>query len=286
MASRDAKAARSSPSARSLCAATSLAARARASAAGAPASVAAVTSPSSPRSTTARIWSVSAALGSPPRATASPARRSAGIGPERGLHPRLPRVVGRERHEVGLGEVAVVVGFFLGAQRLGAPRRLVPVPSLLLDGAPRLEDRDLPGGLVLDRSTQRAQRVEVLHLASGAECSGPRGPDRDVGVDSHGALLHAAVGRARRHQDAPQLGGIGAGLGGRADVGLAHDLDQWHPRSVVVDQRVVRRVDPTARAHMRELARVLLHVGPRHPDPGAVGQLEPPSECSAAGRTG
>ena len=41
--------------------------------------------------------------------------------------------VRHEGREIGLGEVAVVVGLLLGAQRVGAPVRLVPVPGLLYD---------------------------------------------------------------------------------------------------------------------------------------------------------
>ena len=47
------------------------------------------------------------------------------------------------------------------------------------------------------------------------------------------------------------------------------------PGAVVVDQRVVGGVDAPARPDVGELARVLLHVGPRHADPEPVGQLEP-----------
>ena len=123
---------------------------------------------------------------------------------------------------------------------------LVPVPGLLDHGVAAFEEGDLPGRLVLDGPGQRAQRVEVLDLTAGPERRPPPGRDRDVGVDPHRALLHAAVGGARGHQDPPQLGRVGAGLRGRAHVGLADDLDQRHAGAVVVDQGVVGRVDAAA----------------------------------------
>ena len=79
-----------------------------------------------------------------------PARRPAGdAGPTASGRarppPGPPRRVGRQRDQVGLGEVAVVVRLLLGAHRLGAPRRFVPVPRLLVDRATGLEHGDLPG---------------------------------------------------------------------------------------------------------------------------------------------
>ena len=88
-----------------------------------------------------------------------------------------PRRVGRQRHEVGLGEVAVVVGVLLRAERVGAAVVLVPVARLLADDLPVAEQHDLPARLVLDRTAERAHRVEVLDLATSAEGSPGRRTD-------------------------------------------------------------------------------------------------------------
>ena len=57
----------------------------------------------------------------------------------------------RDRHEIGLGEVAVVVRLFLRAARDRAAAVFVPVPRLLHDPLAGLDQRRLPFGLVLDR---------------------------------------------------------------------------------------------------------------------------------------
>ena len=52
-----------------------------------------------------------------------------------------PLARGRDRDEVRLGEVAVVLGLLLDAARGGQPGVLVPVPGLLDDRAARGEQR-------------------------------------------------------------------------------------------------------------------------------------------------
>ena len=193
-----------------------------------------------------------------------------GHGAEFGPHPLLPRRVGCQRYQVRFGEVAVVVGLLFGAHGVGPPGRLVPVPGLLVHGAAGLEKGDLARRLVLDRPSQRTERIQVLDLATGAERLGAGRADRDVGVHPHRTFLHAAVGGTRRHEDPPQLAGVRPRLGDRPDVGLADDFDQRDARPVVVHQRVQGRVDAATRPDMRQLARVLLHVGPRHAHPEPV----------------
>ena len=60
----------------------------------------------------------------------------------------------------------------------------------------------------------------------------------DVGVDPQAAFLHVAVGDAQVVQQQLQLGEIGLGLGGRAQVGLADDLQQRRAGAVQVDAAV------------------------------------------------
>ena len=67
-----------------------------------------------------------------------------------GVDAHDPVVVWRKRHKVGLGEVAVVLGLLLRAQRAGAAGRLVPVPGLLAHALARFQQLDLPPDLVVD----------------------------------------------------------------------------------------------------------------------------------------
>ena len=180
---------------------------------------------------------------------------------------------GVERDEVGLGEVAVVVGVLLHPEGAGAAGGLVPVAGLLADGLARLEQVDLAERLVVDGPAERAQRVEVLDLAAGAP--GLAGAvDRHVGVDPHRPLLHLGVGHAGGQEDRAQLDGVLLGLLGGAHVGLGHDLDQRDAGAVVVDEAVAGVVDATAAADVVELAGVLLDVGPGDADPQARRQVE------------
>ena len=210
-----------------------------------------------------------------PVASARRARRAEGSGGSAALIRSTHVVVGHQGHQVRLEEVAVVVGVFLGPQGVRAAVALVPVAGLLADLLARLEQVDLPAGLVVDGPAEGAQRVEVLDLAPRAvRLAGT--VHAHVGVHPHRALLHLGVGRADGEEDQAQLVDVAAGLLAAADVRAAHDLDERHAGAVEVDQRLVAAVDPPAGpADVGRLAGVLLEVGPLDADPGAVGQVEP-----------
>ena len=163
-------------------------------------------------------------------------------------------------HQIGLREVPVVVRLLLGAEFVGATLVLVPVAGLLLDSVTGGDEVNLTSGLVDDCSSQRAQRVDVLHLAAGSQLGIAHGPDRHVAVHPHRSLLHLSVRRADGHQNRPKLADVGTGVLSRTQVGSAHDLNEWNASPVVVDQRVAGLVDPTATTHVRALASVLLEV--------------------------
>ena len=140
-----------------------------------------------------------------------------------------------QRQQVGIGEVAVVVRFLLGAH--GARLALVGVeqPRFLIDPAAVFQNVDLPAGLHLDRLADEADRVDVLDLAARAELAAGLAHG-DVHVGAQVALLHVAVAGAEIAHDAAQLGHVGLGLLGRAHVGLGHDLHQRHARAIEIDQ--------------------------------------------------
>ena len=101
--------------------------------------------------------------------------------------------------------------------------------------AAAVQQLDLPVDLVLDRLLQVAEGVDVLHLRLGAERLLPTRAHRDVGVAAQAALFHVAVVDAEPHQDVAQAREELGRLGGRAHVGLRHDLDERHAAAVVVD---------------------------------------------------
>jgi hypothetical protein len=83
------------------------------------------------------------------------------------------------------------------------------------------------------------------------------GSQRDVRVAAEVAALHVRVGDLDVAQDRAQGAQVGGGLGGRAQIRLAHDLEQRHAGAVEID---VGRVAADHRRIVDRLARVLLHV--------------------------
>jgi hypothetical protein len=86
-----------------------------------------------------------------------------------GLHRIDPGRRNLQRQQVGVGEVAVVVGVFLGAHGAGLAGVRIEQHGGLVDAAAVLDRLDLPLRLVLDRLLQEAEGVEVLDLAPRAQ---------------------------------------------------------------------------------------------------------------------
>ena len=85
------------------------------------------------------------------------------------------------------------------------------------------------------------KRIELTFLISQRVPSlSPGLPHRDVDVGAQVALLHVAVAGAEIAQDGPELGDVGLGLLGRAQVRLGDDLHQRHAGAVEIDQGVLR----------------------------------------------
>ena len=108
-----------------------------------------------------------------PTAACSRARFSCGGSGSVALSSLDPLAARRHRHQVGLGEVAVVLGVGLLPATGRDAGVLVPVPGLLQDRAAAGEDRGVPLHLVARGPLDRAQRVDVLGLGAGAERSAP-----------------------------------------------------------------------------------------------------------------
>jgi hypothetical protein len=137
-------------------------------------------------------------------------------------------------NQVRLGEIAVVVGLFLGAHGLGLVLGHVPEAGLLDHPFTFLNDGDLTLDLILDGLFGETEAVHVLDLGLGAELLGALRADRDVRVAPQGAFLHVAVRNADVEQDVPEGGQISMGLVRAADIRLGDDLDQGNAAAVVV----------------------------------------------------
>jgi hypothetical protein len=66
------------------------------------------------------------------------------------LHGFKEGRIGAEYREVRLGEVAVILGVFLGPHGHGLVPVLIPEPGLLDHGLPRVQHLPLPGNLVVE----------------------------------------------------------------------------------------------------------------------------------------
>ena len=128
--------------------------------------------------------------------------------------------------EIGIREVAIVVRFFLAAHR---PRLFaigIVEPRLLHDFAAAFDELDLPRGFDLDGLLDEAERVQVLELRARAELGLAAPAHRDVRVAAERAFLHVAVADLEVADERVNLAHVGAGFGGRAQIGRGDDLEQ------------------------------------------------------------
>ena len=139
-----------------------------------------------------------------------------------------------------------------------------------------LEQLDLACDLVVDGSPERAQRVQVLDLAAGAELGRrrPAAPRRWRRPAATPPPSGRRTPRWRRGSRAARRRSARACSAERMS-GSRDDLDERHAGAVVVDERVVGVVDPAAAADVGRLAGVLFDVRAHDADADAVGQVEP-----------
>ena len=139
-----------------------------------------------------------------------------------------------QRQQVGIGEVAIVVRVFLGAQRPRLALGRLELARLLHDPAAAFDHLDLATCFELDGLLHEADRVHVLDLAARAQFSA-RLAHRDVDVATHGAFVHVAVAGAEIAHDRAQLGQVRRRLVGGTHVGLADDFHERHSGAIEVD---------------------------------------------------
>ena len=132
--------------------------------------------------------------------------------------------------------------------------------------------------VISDGALDRRERVHVLDFGFRTELGLTRWPDADVGVDAQASLLHAHVAHIEVLQDLLESPEIRARIGGRADVGLAHYLDQRNTGPIEVDGGGARI------AVVNRLARVFLHMQARDSDFDVGPLFCPPDQNRSAAR--
>ena len=190
-----------------------------------------------------------------------------------GLDAIAPSLVRCQVHQVGLTEVAIVLGLLLHAKRGGLAAVFIPVASLLANLAAVFEYFDLTKGLVLNGALETAQRVQVLDFAPCAK-GGVGLANRHVGVNAKRSLFHASIRRTNRNQNRAQFSDVVARLLRGTNVGTRNNLHERNTRSVVVHEGTVRSMDATRRPEVGRLAGVFFHMGPLDGDAESVGQRQ------------
>jgi len=164
--------------------------------------------------------------------------------------------------EVGVGEVAVIVGLFLVALVDGDLAGVVPaVGGFSAEGAgfePLVElALDFVGGGLFEDG----EAVEVFDLGNGGFVDGAGlvgDVEVDVRLESHVAHLHVALGDAEVLDDFLELLREGGDLFGGGEVGFGDDFEEGGSGAVEIDDGVVDGV--AAGGFVEELSGVFFEV--------------------------
>ena len=144
-------------------------------------------------------------------------------------------LVDLDGQQIRIWEVAIVVGFFLGAHRPRLAAIRIVQPRLLHDLAAALQQFDLPRDLEVDGFLHEAERVEVLDLGARAELFRTVLPHRHIRVAAERSLLHIAVADRKITHQRMDLLQVGDRFLGRAHRRLRDDLDQRRTGPIQVD---------------------------------------------------
>src|SRR5690606_28246648 len=144
-------------------------------------------------------------------------------------------IVERDRQQVGIRKVAIVVRFFLRAQRARLALVWVVEARFLPNRPAAFEHVDLPRDFIIDRSLDEPERVEILDLATGTELLLARRPHRHVRIAAERAFLHVAVADLEIAHERVDLLHVRHRLFGGTHVGLGYDFEQRRTRAVQID---------------------------------------------------
>ncbi len=159
------------------------------------------------------------------------------------------------RQQVRAREVAVIVGFFLGAHAARLVSVRIIQAGFLHDLAAVLDQLDLTLHLEVDGTLDEAEGVDVLDLRAGAEGFLALGAHRDVDVATQGTFGHVAVGDAQVGDDGVDRLHVGHRFLGGTHVRLGDDFQQRRAGTVEVDTGHALEV------FMQRLAGIFLEVG-------------------------
>ena len=140
-----------------------------------------------------------------------------------------------EREQVRVGEVAVVVRFFLRAHGARFVARGVVQACFLHHLATRFDQFDLTTDFVLDGLFHETEGVDVLELRTRAELFLAHGAHGNVGVAAEGTFLHVAVANLQVPHERVDFLEIGHGFFRGAHVRLGDNFQQRRAGTVQVD---------------------------------------------------
>ena len=141
----------------------------------------------------------------------------------------------------------------LAAHGLREAALRIPQPGFLHHRLAPIQHSGLAPDLVLDGLAHVFERVDVLQFGLGAQLLGAVQSQGHVGVATKRSFFHVAVADAQGSHQGAQRAHVLGRFFRRANVGLAHDLDQRHARAVEVHETDARIV-------VDVLARVVLQV--------------------------
>ena len=168
-----------------------------------------------------------------------------------------------EREQIGFREIPVIVGFLFRPHGESALFHLIPKPGFLIDAAPLGQNARLPLDLVIQRSLQKAERIEILDFHLRAEGVAPFGPHRDIRVAAQASFFHVAIANAQVQERLAQVGQIIVGFLAAAKIRFAHDLGEGHAAAIEVHVGLPVGI---GQAFVEGLPGVFFHMQPGDPE--------------------
>ena len=167
-----------------------------------------------------------------------------------------------QRRQVGVREVAVVVGLLLVAHRARGIQPGVVQPGFLGHRAAFAEHLALAPDFTVQGAFHEAERVEVLDFRARAQLPVLGLLQRNIGIAAHRSFLHRTVTDADPGHQLMNAAHAGAGFLGRAQLRLGDDFQKRGAGPVEVHAGGI------GQGLVQRLSGILLQVG--------AGQFNPP----------
>ena len=137
--------------------------------------------------------------------------------------------------DIGLGEIAVVLRFFLGAHGKSFPGRFIKAAGFLNYGLTAFDKLALTAEFVINGFCDKGKGIEVFHFTAGAQLRLAFFSYRKVDIAAQGAFVHFAIGDTYVEHNAAQLAKVCTHLIGGAHIGLTDNLDKRDSAAVIVN---------------------------------------------------